>query len=256
MDSIDLNTKVALITGGGRGIGAGVARKFAKEGLKVAVAARSEEQVREVADEIDGLAVHMDVTDAASIDQAVATVREKLGPIAIVVNNAGITDSAPVVKTPEEQWRKIIDVNLTGTFLVTKACLPDMIDAKWGRVINVASNTGLYGRPYIGAYTASKHGVIGLTRTLAQEVARKGITANAVCPGFVDTDIVKGAVDAISSSTGRSTEDALKALEELSPQKRVYTVEEVAHLCFALIPHEARGINGAALVLDGGQICH
>ena len=248
--------RVALITGGGRGIGAAIARRFAAEGLKVAVAARSLPQVQAVAEEIGGFAVALDVTDTASVNAAVAATREALGPITVLVNVAGISEASKVIDTSDESWARVIDTNLTGVFRVTRAALPDMMSEKWGRVINVASNTALYGRPYIAAYAASKHGVIGLTRVLAAEVSRTHITVNAVCPGFVETDIFHDAVSEISGATGRGDDEARATLERLSPQRRVYQPDEVAHLCASLLPELAGGVTGQTLVLDGGQVQH
>ena len=256
MEHAELAGKVALVTGGSRGIGAGIVRHFTKLGLKVAAAARNEARLREMAEECGCLPVPMDVTDRASIDAGVALIHARLGPITVAVNGAGVASSAPVAKTTDAEWERVLSTNLTGPFMVARAVLPDMIEAGWGRVINVASNAGLFGRPYIAAYVASKHGLIGLTRTLAHEVARKGITVNAVCPGFVETDILANALEGIVQSTGRSEGEARRALEDLSPQRRIYTVEEVAYLCGALLPEAARGINGSAISLDGGQVPH
>jgi len=256
MEHPELEGKVALVTGGSRGIGAGIVRHFTKLGLKVAAAARGEAGLRQMAEECGCLPVPLDVTDRASIDAGVALIHERLGPIAVAVNGAGIATSAPVVKTTDADWDRVIATNLTGPFMVARAVIPDMVEAGWGRIINVASNAGLFGRPYIAPYTASKHGLIGLTRTLAHEVARKGITVNAVCPGFVETDILADALEGIVKSTGRSEAEARRALEDLSPQRRIYTVEEVAYLCGTLLPEAARGINGSAISLDGGQVPH
>ncbi|HYO92289.1 MAG TPA: SDR family NAD(P)-dependent oxidoreductase, partial [Pyrinomonadaceae bacterium] len=187
-----LKDKTALITGGGRGIGRAIAFAFAREGARVGLLARSVQQIEQVAAEIraecDTEAVYAvcDVADAESVTRAFASVAERLGRGPdILVNNAGIAESAPLVKTSDELWQRIIAVNLTGTFLCTRAALPLMIERGWGRVINISSIAGKTGGPYISAYTASKHGVLGLTRCVALEVATKGVTVNAICPGYV-----------------------------------------------------------------------
>jgi NAD(P)-dependent dehydrogenase (short-subunit alcohol dehydrogenase family) len=174
----------------------------------------------------------------------------------ILVNNAGIAESAPFVQTDDELWQRHLAINLTGTFYCTRAALPAMLARGWGRIINVASIAGKTGAPYIAAYAASKHGVLGLTRSLALEVATKGVTVNAICPGYVDTDMTTRALERIEAKTGRSATDALEAIKRMSPQQRLITPEEVAAVALLLASDEGRGINGQALNVDGGTVLY
>ncbi len=256
-----LADKTALITGGGRGIGRAIAFAFAREGARVCVAARTVQQLEEVASEIQsecGTKVAIaacDVADAASVTRAFASAAAEFGGgVDILVNNAGIAQSAPLVKTSDELWQRHLAVNLTGTFLCTRAALPAMIERGWGRVINIASIAGKTGAPYIAAYTASKHGVLGLTRSLALEVATKGVTVNAICPGYVETEMAEQAIHNISDKTGKSEAEARDVLNRMSPQNRLVTPEEVAALALLLSSHEGRGINGQAINVDGGSV--
>jgi len=256
-----LNGKIALITGGGRGIGRAIAVAFAREGARVAVAARTAEQVQQVATEIknlaiaDAIAVVCDVSDPASVQRMFGTVNEAFGREPdILVNNAGIAESALITRTDDDLWQRHLAINLSGTFYCTRAALPAMIDRGWGRIINIASIAGKTGAPYIAAYSASKHGVLGLTRSAALEVAAKGITVNAICPGYVDTDMTTRAVENIQAKTGRPAEEALEAIKQTSPQNRLITSEEVAALALLLASEEGRGINGQAINIDGGSV--
>jgi NAD(P)-dependent dehydrogenase (short-subunit alcohol dehydrogenase family) len=252
-----LKDKIALITGGGRGIGRAIALAFAREGATVIVSARTVEQVEAVAKEIGGnaLALLCDVADAASVSKMFSEVHETLGRGAdILVNNAGIAESALLVQTDDELWHKHLNINLSGTFYCTRAALPAMLANSWGRIINVASIAGKSGAPYIAAYAASKHGVLGLTRSVAHEVANAGITANAICPGYVDTEMVSRGIERIVSRTGRSPEQALETLKSMSPQHRLVTVEEVAAVALLLASDDGRGINGQAINVDGGTL--
>ncbi|MFZ4737252.1 MAG: SDR family NAD(P)-dependent oxidoreductase [Bradymonadia bacterium] len=244
---------VVLVSGASRGIGEAVARALAARGHRVALAARDAAALERIAAEIGGLAVPMDVCDAASVDAGVQRVRETLGPIGVLVPNAGIARSAPVHRTTDADVDALLDVNYKGSFRLVRACLPDMLTAGWGRVVFVASNAGLMGYRYTAAYSASKHAVIGLMRSLAIEVAARGITSNAVCPGFVETDMAQDAIDRIVRSTGRSADDARAELAALSPQRRLVQVAEVAAAVCYLASPEAVGVNGHALSVDGGQ---
>ncbi len=249
----------AVITGGGRGIGAAVARALAGEGAAGVVAARSEGEIDAVARELRDAggrawAVRCDVTDPASVEALRAAAEERLGGVDVLVNNAGVGHSAPLEKTSLEVWQRIFAVNVTGTFLCTRAFLPAMIEAGWGRVVNVASIAGKMGAPYISAYAASKHAVVGFTRSVAAEVVRTGVTVNAVCPGFVDTEMVVEAVERIAGKTKLTAEEARAGLERQSPQGRVFEPEEVAYQVLCLCDPRARGVTAQAVVLDGGGV--
>jgi len=200
------------------------------------------------------LAVACDVTQPDSIQAAVSAVGASLGPIAILVNNAGAADSAKFIGHDDALWHRMIDVNLNSVYYVTKAVAPMMAEAKWGRIVNIASIASKVGGKYIAAYTASKHGVLGLTRALAVELLASNITVNAICPGYVDTPMTEHAVDTITSRTKLNPAEARATLEKMSPQNRLITPEEVAHVVLMLIAHEARGITGQAINIDGGAV--
>lgn len=249
----------AVVTGGGRGIGAACARALAEAGASVVVAARSRDQVEAVAEVLradghEARAATCDVTDEDQVRALYTSAVDALGGVDVLVANAGIAQSAPVHRTTLELWNRILSVNATGVFLTTRAFLPGMLEAGWGRVVNVASVAGKMGAPYISAYCASKHAVVGFTRAVAVEVASRGVTVNAVCPGYVDTDMAATAVRNIVDKTGASDEQARDRLAEMSPQKRLYTVEEVAHQVLQLCHPLAAGVNGQAVVLDGGAV--
>ena len=255
-----LANKVALISGGGRGIGRAIAFAFAREGARIALLARTAEQIERTAADItndcrvETMHHECDVSVKQSVEHAFLTARERFGQIDILVNNAGVAESAPLVRTSDEMWERHISINLNGTFYCTRAALPGMIDRGWGRIINIASIAGKTGAPYIAAYTASKHGVVGLTRSVAMEVASRGITVNAICPGYVETDMATNAIENIMAKTAKTTEEARDVLNRMSPQNRLITPEEVAALALLLASEEGRGINGQAINIDGGTI--
>ena len=243
--------RVALVTGGGRGIGRAIALRLAADGLAVAVAARTREQVDDTARAIGrlGRALTLDVTDAASIAAAVDRTTRELGPVDVLINNAGVAESSPFVKTEPEFWDRHFAINVRGPYLMTRAVLPGMLQRRWGRVINIASLAGLFGAPYVTAYTASKHALVGFTRALATEMSGKGVTVNALCPGFTATDIVWNSARNIVAKTGKSYDDAVKALAELNPGRRLIEPDEVAEAAARLVADDIT--NGETVVLDG-----
>ena len=225
-------SRVVVVTGGTRGIGRAVAERFAAD--RVIALGRAD----------------CDVTD----EEAVAATFERIGPVDVLVNNAGISSSAPVARTSLDDWRSQIDVNATGAFLCTRAVLPGMLERGSGRIVTVASTAGRAGARYTAAYTASKHAAVGLMRAVAAEVAGTGVTANAVCPAFVRTDMTARSVERIVARTGRSEADAEAALAEAAPLGRLLEPEEVAFAVAFLAAAEAGAINGQTLILDGGGI--
>ncbi len=254
-----LKGTVAFVTGGGRGIGRAIAEAFAAGGAKVAVAARSRDEVDAVARSLSAngsssIGVTCDVTNAQNVAAALERTAAALGPVEILVNCAGYVESAPLVRLDEELWRRTLDINLTGTYLCMRAVLPEMIDRRRGRILNIASIAGRVGFPYTAAYCAAKHGVLGLTRSVALEVATQGITVNAVCPGWVDTDMTSASIARIVEKTGRTPEEARRTLELMSPQRRLIRPDEVAAVAVFLASDEAAGITGQAIDVDGGEV--
>ena len=256
---MSLAGQVAVVTGGGRGIGAAIARSLALEGARILVVARSAEQVERIAAAItqdggEAKAFATDVTDAAGVGRMMDAVRSELGKVDILVNNAGASTSAPLAKISLQEWNRMFAVNATSTFLCTQAALPGMIERKYGRIVNIASVAGRTGGRYIAAYAAAKHAVLGFTRSVAAEAAEHGVTVNAVCPGYVDTNMTQESVQRISEKTGLSREEALDRILHDTPQHRLITPEEVAHVVRMLCDQEARGINGQAIGIDGGEL--
>ena len=248
--------RVAVVTGAGRGIGAATARALANAGLGVVLAARTREQVERVAAELGALgaraeAVVCDVTSEQSVE-ALARQAAAFGPVAVLVNNAGSAASMPLARTSLAEWNRLLAVNVTGAFLCTRAMLPGMLERGWGRVVNIASTAGLGGGKYLAAYSAAKHALVGLTRSVAAEVAGTGVTANAVCPGFVDTEMTAETVSRIVAKTGRTAEDALAAALASAGQVRLISADEVAAAVVSLVSGGGpQSPNGEALVLDG-----
>jgi NAD(P)-dependent dehydrogenase (short-subunit alcohol dehydrogenase family) len=252
-------TRAAFITGAGRGIGEAIAIAFARAGMKVALAARTEADVTGVADGIKGgggmaLPLVCDVTKPDEIAIAIKRVQQELGSIDILVNNAGAAASHKFVGHDDALWTRMIDANLNSVYYVSKAVVPQMIEARWGRIINIASVASKVGGKYIAAYTAAKHGVLGLTRALAVELVGYNITVNAICPGYVDTPMTNQSVATMTARTKLSEAEARAFLEQQSPQKRLFTPEEVAHVALMLADENARGITGQAINVDGGQV--
>lgn len=247
---------VAVVTGGGRGIGAAIARALAAEGAAIVVAARTIDRIEKVAGEIQktggkAWAVRCDVTDPASVHSLAQAAGRRAGVVDILINNAGAAHSAPLAKIALEDWNRVLAANATGTFLCTQAFIPAMLMRKKGSVVNVASVAGLAGGRYIAAYAAAKHAVIGLTRSVAAELEGTGVTCNAVCPGFVDTEMTKESVARVVAKTGKGADAALAAMLAAAGQKRLITVEEVAQAVLRLCDPRGARPNGKAVTIAG-----
>ncbi|WP_332854394.1 SDR family NAD(P)-dependent oxidoreductase [Duganella sp. S19_KUP01_CR8] len=262
MGGLPLSGKHALVTGGARGIGAACAQALLLRGARVTLAGRDAQALLAAVESMSAIAQPLggavamqvlDVTDEESVRSGFAAAA-CFGRIDILVNNAGQAAPAPFGKTDAALWQRMLDVNLTGTFHCAQAALPGMLEAKWGRIVNVASTAGLVGYRYVSAYVAAKHGVIGLTRALALEVATKGVTVNAVCPGYTETDIVREAVANIVARTGRSEDEARAELAAGNPQKRLVQSEEVASAVAWLCLPEAGAMNGQSVAVAGGEV--
>ena len=249
-----------LVTGATRGIGAAIAHALAGAGWHVTLAGRARaalEEVRVTLPIAEGVAhdcVELDVSDAASVVRAFAEVHAKGGALQALVNNAGAVETGPLARLAHEEWDRMLAVNLTGTFLCTQAALPPMIAARAGRIVNIASTAGQKGYAYCTAYAAAKHGVLGMTRSLALEVAAQGISVNAVCPGYTDTAIVRDGVAKIVAATGRSEADAMATFSQSSPLKRLIDPAEVASTVLWLCADAPAALTGQALSISGGEV--
>ncbi len=252
------------ITGAGRGIGAAIAHAFAREGAALSLSGRNlqtlESQAAELRKAFPGVKLHlsvMDLSDPASVEAAHRANHAALGPVTVLINNAGQALSQPFAKTDLQLWQQMLNVNLTGTYLCIQAALPDLLaeSAKGhtARIVNIASTAGLKGFAYVSAYAAAKHGVIGLTRSLALELARKGVTVNAVCPGFTETDIVRESLANIVAKTGQTEAQARDALVAHNPQKKMIQPYEVAQAVMWLCSEAAASVNGQSIAVDGGE---
>lgn len=248
----------AVVTGASRGIGSTIAAALAARGAQVSLLGRDAGNLNTVAAAIGGpsraVPIVTDVTDSASVSAAFDTARQHFGPVHILINNAGQAASAKFTDTDQALWNSIMAVNLNGTYLCTRQAVPDMLQAGYGRIVNIASIAGLRGGAYISAYVASKHAVIGLTRSLALELATKNITVNAVCPGYTDTDIVRDAIANIVRKTGRTEAEALESLVATNPQRRLISPQEVAHTVLWACGPGAESITGQSIVVAGGEV--
>jgi NAD(P)-dependent dehydrogenase (short-subunit alcohol dehydrogenase family) len=248
----------ALVTGGARGIGAAIARVLAEAGVNLTLLGRDQAQLERHAQELRELVrvqVEVaDVTDTVAVKQAFESAARALGPISVLVNNAGQAASQPFLKTDLALWHGMLEVNLTGTFLCMQSALPFMLKTGWGRIVNVSSTAGLVGYPYVAAYSAAKHGVIGLTRSVALEVAQKNITVNAVCPGYTETEIVTQTLANIVQKTGRSETEARAELIKHNPLGRMILPLEVAQTVLWLCQPSSAAITGQAISISGGEV--
>ncbi|MFQ5857561.1 MAG: SDR family NAD(P)-dependent oxidoreductase [Anaerolineae bacterium] len=254
-----LTGRVALVTGGSKGIGRAIVLALAEAGADVAICARNLPELEAVAEEVRvtgrrAFATVCDVTEAEQVNRLPAAVGEALGPIDILVNNAGAAESHKFVGHPDDLWYRMLEINLTSVYRVCKAVAPGMIERKWGRIITIASISSKVGARYVAAYTASKHGVLGLMRALAVELNPHNITVNAICPGYADTPMTDANVASIVARTGRSEAEVRKYIESSNPQNRLITPEEVAAVAVMLAGDAARGITSQAINVDGGLV--
>lgn len=253
-----LRAEHAVITGAGRGIGAAIAHALASKGARISLLGRNRESLDKVAAELgastETCVAVADVTDGATVQAAFAQARERFGPVTILVNNAGQARSAPLHVGDESLWNEMLAVNLHGVYRCIRCALPDMLQAQRGRIVNIASTAGLTGYAYVSAYCAAKHGVIGLTRALAIELARKNITVNAVCPGYTDTDLSRDAIANIQAKTGRPEAEVRAIFTAHNPQGRMVSSEEVAQTVLWLCMNDIGSITGQSIAVAGGEL--
>ena len=255
----ELKGKIVLVTGGSRGIGRSIARAFAARGSQVVLTGRTQATLESVAEEIHrlggkALPLTCDVTHKEQVEALKDKVTSQLGPVQVLINNAGIAPAAGFLEMADNLWEEVLRVNLTGTYYCSKVFLPEMIASRWGRIINIASIVAKVAYSHTSAYTTSKHAVLGLTRALALEMARSGVTVNAICPGYVETDLTLNNAKLMAEKTGKGVEEALKLMKGSSPQQRLIAPAEVAELALMLASKSADGITGQAINIDGGAV--
>jgi len=251
--------KIVLVTGGSSGIGAAIASGFAVRGCRVVITARDAQRLGRVADKmsLDSAQVHAipcDITNRDQVGQLRYAIRDLWGDVQILVNNAGIARAVSFTDMPDDTWDQTLETNLTGAYNCCKAFLPAMIGAKWGRIINIASTTAKVGYSHVTAYAASKHGLLGLTRSLALETARIGITVNAICPGYVDDERTRDNARIMADKTGKTVDAILRLFASSAPQNRLIEAEEVAALACLIAAPEMSGMTGQAINVDGGAV--
>ncbi len=255
MKKSGLADRHAVVTGGGTGIGAAIAGALAADGARVTLMGRRAKPLETTAAKLGNAQwLNCDVTDIDGVAAAFSEAKAAFGPVDILVNNAGAVATAPFYRTDIELWRRMMSVNLDGIFYCTRAVYDDMRNRGWGRIVNIASTAAVKGYAYVSAYCAAKHGVIGLTRALALEAAQTGVTVNAVCPGYTDTDIVREAVSNITNKTGLSAEAALAELTRNNPQSRLIRPSEVAHAVLWLCRPESASVTGQSIFIAGGEV--
>lgn len=244
----------AVVTGGASGIGAAIAEQFAGSGMRVTLMGRNRERLAEAATRLNAGSQRVDISDPDDVRRGFTAAVDTNGPVTVLVNNAGIAESGAFTKMSDELWERMLSVNLTGTYLCTRSVVDSMSKAGFGRIINIASTASLKGYAYVSAYCAAKHGVLGLTRALALELARKGVTVNAICPGYTDTELVDRSLDTIVENTGMQREQALAELLKNNPQGRLIKPEEVAETAMWLCHPNAASVTGQAIAVAGGEV--
>jgi NAD(P)-dependent dehydrogenase (short-subunit alcohol dehydrogenase family) len=251
--------RIVLVTGGSGGLGRVLARAFAQDGNHVIISGRHEQALQNAAAEIgrDGLSVDYflcDVTRKEHVENLANNIRERLGTVQVLINNAGVARAASFLEMPGSLWEEILTTNLTGTYNCCRVFLATMLQLGWGRIINIASTTAKVGYPFVTAYTASKHGVLGLTRALALETARRGVTVNAICPGYLNNELTHDNARRMAEKTGKTVDDILTLFAASAPQQRLIEPEEVASLALLLTGERSGGITGQAINVDGGAV--
>ena len=254
-----LDRKIVLITGGSGGIGEAIARSFARQRCRVAIAARHQGNLAATADRIaqDGaevLAIACDVSRREQVKSLAAEITRRWGAVQILINNAGIAHAASFADMPDALWDETLATNLTGAYNCCKVFLPAMIQARWGRIINIGSTTAKVGYSHVTAYTASKHGLLGLTRSLALETARQGVTVNAICPGYINDERTCENARVMAENTGKNSVEILKIFAASAPQNRLIEPDEVASLALLIASEKLGGMTGQAINVDGGAV--